>query len=244
MRYEEYSKKIIEEYLKGSQIGIDDYPDFELYVDQASTFMSQKLSAYKKNDKDQAITNTMIRNYTKHKMMPSPSNRKYSREHLILLSMIFYLKRSFQMDEIESLMKPLIENFNSEFDEKIDFATIYQGILDAQKKERSRLHDELKDEIESIKNSLNRSDLSDDDMLEVFMLITSLSMKADAHRHLAERLLDEYFIKPSKEKVKAVKRPKIKFDSKDIVLPKEAPLKKKTKENKVKEKKVPKVEIL
>ena len=221
MRYEEYSKKIIDDYLNGSQIEIEEYPDFDLYVDQASTFMNQKLAAYKRTEKDQVITNTMIRNYTKHKMIPGPLNRKYSKEHLIFLSMIFCLKRNFQMEEIGKLMKPLIENFNSDFDEKIDFLTIYQGIMDTQKKERESLHEKVKQEIESIKNSLNRSDLSDDDMLEVFMLITSLSIKADAQRFIAEKLLDEYFIKPTKEKIKSVKRPKIKFDSKDVVAPKE-----------------------
>jgi DNA-binding transcriptional MerR regulator len=232
MRYEEYSKKIIDDYLNGSQIGIEEYPDFELYVDQASTFMNQKLAAYKRNEKDQVITNTMIKNYTKHKMMPGSTNRKYSKEHLIFLSMIFYLKRNFQMDEIEKVMKPLIENFNSDFDEKIDFLTIYQGILDCQKKERELFQGKIKSEIESIKNSLNRSDLSDDDMLEVFMLITSLSMKADAQRFVAEKLLDEYFVKPTKEKIKSVKRPKLKFDNKDKVAPKEAK-KKKVKETTV-----------
>jgi hypothetical protein len=234
MRYEEYSKKIIEDYLSGSQIEIEEYPDFDLYVDQASTFMNQKLAAYKRNEKDQVITNTMIRNYTKHKMMPGPKARKYSKEHLIFLSMIFYLKRNFQMDEIGKIMKPLIENFNSEFDEKIDFLTIYQGILDSQKKERENLHEKLKIEIESIKNSLNRSDLSDDDMLEVFMLITSLSIKADAQRFIAEKLLDEYFVKPTKEKIKSVKRPKIKFDSKKAAEPKEPKPAKVAKEPKVK----------
>ena len=212
MRYEEYSKKIIEDYLSGSQIDLEDFPDFMLYVDQASTFMNQKLPAYKKNSKDQVITNTMIKNYTKHKMLPGPTGRKYSKDHLVLLSMIFYLKRTFQMDEIEKLMRPLIENFKSDFDEKIDFLTIYQGIIDSQKDQRENLYAGLKIDIENIKNSLNQSDLSDDDMLEVFMLITSLAMKADAQRYLAENLLHEFFVKPTTQKVKAIKRPRIKFE--------------------------------
>ncbi len=223
MRYEEYIKNVVDEFVNGPQTKIDDLPEFELYMDQALTYMNQKLSVFKKDKKDVIMTKTMINNYTKHKLIPAPINKKYSKDHLILLNMIYYLKRSFQMDEIRKLMKPLIDNYNSEFDEKIDFSGIYIGMLEVQKTERENMLKTVRSDIENIKTSLSRVNLSDDDMLEVFMMIMNLVRKADSQRYLAERLLDEYFIKPSTQKFKKVKRPKIKFDNKEKAAPKEKP---------------------
>lgn len=39
------------------------------------------------------------------------------------------------MEEIEKIVKPLIDNYNSAFDEKIDLSALYEGILEVQAKE-------------------------------------------------------------------------------------------------------------
>jgi len=223
MRYEEYIKNVVDEFVNGPQTKIDDFPEFELYMDQALTYMNQKLSVFKKDKKDVVMTKTMVNNYTKHKLLPAPINKKYTKDHLILLNMIYYLKRSFQMDEIRKLMKPLIDNYNSEFDDKIDFSGIYIGMLEIQKAERETMLKTVRGDIENIKTSLGKVNLSDDDMLEVFMMIMNLVRKADSQRYLAEKLLDEYFIKPSTQKFAKVKRPKIKFDNKEKPAHKEKP---------------------
>jgi hypothetical protein len=131
MRYEEFVKNTIEEYVSKGRIKAEDFPDMEIYMDQAETFLNRELGVYKKSEKDKVITKTMIGNYVKHNMLPRPVNKKYSKDHLILLTLIFYLKGTFQMEEIEKIVKPLIDNYNSEFDDKIDLAALYKGILSA-----------------------------------------------------------------------------------------------------------------
>jgi len=171
------------------------------------------LSAYKKDEKDILLTKTMVNNYTKHRMIPGPVNKKYTKSHLILLTMIYHLKKSFQMDDIEKLMKPLIDNYTSDFDEKIDFTSIYKGIADVTEPDRETLLSRVRSDVERIKLNLNRAEIADDDMLEVFMLIMTLAIKSNTQRMLAEKLLNEYFVKPSAQRGKKIKRPKIKFDS-------------------------------
>jgi len=200
MRYEEFAKQTIEDLTSKGIIPVDDFPDLELYIDQAASFMNKELGLYKKNEKDLVITKTMIGNYVKHKMLPRPVNKKYTKNHLILLTLIYYLKGSFQMDEIEKLMKPLIDNYNSEFDDKIDLMSLYEGILVDQSAEYDTMPFKLKKNIANTKHHLNDSGLSDDDMLEIFMLIVNLSIKADAQKYLAQKLLNEYFINPARKK--------------------------------------------
>ena len=169
-------------------------------MDQAETFMNKELGVYKKDEKDKVITKTMIGNYVKHNMLPRPKNKKYSKDHLIFLTLIYYLKGTFQMEDIEKIVKPLIDNYNSEFDEKIDFAGLYQGIISVQEKEREQMAQNTWQMIESCKYHLKETELSDDDMLELFMLIVNLSMKADAEKYLAHKLLQEYILKPKQKK--------------------------------------------
>jgi len=200
MRYEEFVKNTIEEYVSKGKINADDFPEMEIYMDQAETFLNKELSVYKKNEKDKVITKTMIGNYVKHNMMPRPVNKKYSKDHLIMLSLIYYLKGSFQMEEIEKIVRPLIENYNSEFDDKIDLTALYEGILGIQAMEQESLAQSVTNMIEESKNHLRETELSDDDMLELFMLIVNLSMKADAQKFIAHKLLQEYILKPKQKK--------------------------------------------
>lgn len=198
MRYEEFIKKTMEEFEENGAIHASDFPDLELYIDQAALFMNRSLSAYKNEADDQVITKTMIGNYAKHRMLPRPQNKRYTKDHLIMLALIFYLKGNFQMDEIELLVKPLIDNYNSAFDDKIDLTQLYDGILSTQERDKEMRFQQVADDMEQIKTRLNETIQSDDDVLELFMMITSLCMRADAHRYLAKKLLDEYFVNPNK----------------------------------------------
>lgn len=200
MRYEEFVKNTIEEYVSKGKINANDFPEMEIYMDQAETFLNKELGVYKKNEKDKVVTKTMIGNYVKHNMMPRPVNKKYSKDHLIMLSLIYYLKGTFQMEEIEKIVHPLIENYNSEFDDKIDLPALYEGILGIQAKEQESLAQSVTNMIEKSKYHLRETELSDDDMLELFMLIVNLSMKADAQKFLAHKLLQEYILKPKQKK--------------------------------------------
>ena len=200
MRYEEFIRHIIDEYVSRGKIKANDFPDMEIYMDQAETFLNRELNIYRKSEKDKVITKTMIGNYVKHNMLPRPVNKKYSRDHLILLTLIFYMKGTFQMEEIEKIVKPLIDNYNSEFDDKIDLSSLYEGILEVQASEQEALARNVDAMINDIKYRLKETELSDDDMLELFMLIVNLSMKADAQKFLAHKLLQEYIMKPKNKK--------------------------------------------
>lgn len=200
MRYEEFIRHTIDEYVSRGKIKANDFPDMEIYMDQAETFLNRELNIYRKSEKDKVITKTMIGNYVKHSMLPRPINKKYSRDHLILLTLIFYMKGTFQMEEIEKIVKPLIDNYNSEFDDKIDLSSLYEGILEVQASEQEALARNVDAMINDIKYRLKETELSDDDMLELFMLIVNLSMKADAQKFLAHKLLQEYIMKPKHKK--------------------------------------------
>ena len=62
MRYEEFIKHTMDEYVSKGKISANDFPEMEIYMDQAETFLNRELGIYKKNEKEKVITKTMIGN--------------------------------------------------------------------------------------------------------------------------------------------------------------------------------------
>ncbi len=99
-----------------------DFPDLELYMDQVISVLNKMLAPV--CESEVAITSTMINNYVKQKLIPPPQNKKYNRQHLASLFMIFHFKRFMQLSDIARLLERMIsergvegayENFRREF---------------------------------------------------------------------------------------------------------------------------------
>lgn len=104
-------KKQIREMIKLGYIAPDDIPNMDLYMDQLTTFMDKYLEVNKRYEEDKTLTKTMINNYTKNNLLPPPEKKRYSKEHIILLIYIYYLKNVVSINDIQTMMTPLIEEY-------------------------------------------------------------------------------------------------------------------------------------
>ena len=89
-----------------------DIPDIELYLDQVVSFLEKYLSNYVENDNEKetnCITKTMINNYVKHKVINPPINKKYNREHIAYLIVIFILKQVYSINDVKQLIQLAIQ---------------------------------------------------------------------------------------------------------------------------------------
>ena len=77
-------------------------PDLGLYMDQVITFMER---AFSEALPEGEITRSMVNNYVKSGLLPRPVGKKYDREHLALLIMIFLLKQVLSMEDIALLLE-------------------------------------------------------------------------------------------------------------------------------------------
>ena len=60
-------------------IKTEDIPNIDLYMDQVTTFMESNLGSLKRNPEDKVLTKTMINNYAKNDLLPSPEKKRYSK---------------------------------------------------------------------------------------------------------------------------------------------------------------------
>ncbi len=123
-------KKQIRELIKLGYIVPDDIPAIDLYMDQVTTFMDKHLSQNKRKDEDKTLTKTMINNYTKNNVLPPPEKKRYSKEHIILLIYIYYLKNVVSINDIQTILSPLIESHFDNPKAKYSLEDVYSSLYD------------------------------------------------------------------------------------------------------------------
>ncbi len=92
-------------------------PHIDLYIDQLVSLLEQYLSGYIKNDnekEEKIITKTMINNYVKHDIIKPPINKKYNKEHMASLFVVFVLKEVYSINDIKKLIHLAIETSSVE----------------------------------------------------------------------------------------------------------------------------------
>lgn len=100
-----------------------DLPDFDIYSEQLVEIVNKALEAM--FDKDNKLTKSMVNNYVKHKIMPSPIKKRYFRNHIVYCIVITVFKNNLSIAEIDGgilheLKKSSIEESYNYFCDKIE----------------------------------------------------------------------------------------------------------------------------
>ena len=119
-----------------------DLPEIDLYMDQVIALM-EKYLANDNNQDSKLITPSMINNYVKHGIMPPPTKKKYSREHLAYLVIICSLKQVMPISNIKLMIDKKLET--NTIAETLDF---YSELYDFT----------FKTVLDTCENYLNRAD--------------------------------------------------------------------------------------
>lgn len=152
-----------------------DIPDLDLYMDQIITLFENKLSSNKRNDDDKILTKTMVNNYAKDKLLLPIKNKKYSKENILILILIYNLKQSLSIADIKSITNKIFQCENT------NIIKLYEDYV------RISISDEesfIKEVIDKLNN-----DLSDEDYL---IFILSLINKSNMYKKLCEKLIDNF----------------------------------------------------
>ncbi|WP_034446587.1 DUF1836 domain-containing protein [Butyrivibrio sp. AE2032] len=172
-------------------ISLDEMPNIDLYMDQLTSFMNERLKKSTRHpETDKILTKTMINNYAKNDLLPPPVKKKYSKDHLILLLFIYYFKNILSINDIQTLLEPLKERFQTT--EEFNVSSIYKNCFELQ-------GEALEPVIEDITRKYGRSlqtfedeKLSEDEKnrMQLFSFIIQLSYDVYVKKLLIEKILD------------------------------------------------------
>jgi hypothetical protein len=168
-----------------SNLQIDDIPEIDLYMDQVIQLFENKYSGSKRNEEEKVLTKTMINNYAKGKLFFPIKNKKYSKEHIILISLIYQLKGALSISDIKSTLGGVNEKVVKK---EIDLEAFYNSYLDIHTKNLKSFQEEFKQHSEEVSEGIEEMA---DPQLEQILLIASLANISNMYRRAAEKLIDE-----------------------------------------------------
>lgn len=77
-------------------------PNIDLYLDQILTLAADRLAQNQRGDK--LLTKTMINNYSKDGLIKPVKGKKYSREHIVQMLLVYALKQTLSIGEIKQAL--------------------------------------------------------------------------------------------------------------------------------------------
>lgn len=169
----------------------EDIPNIDLYMDQVTTFMDEHMRSSKRYEDDKVLTKTMINNYAKNNLLPPPVKKKYSKEHVLIMIFIYYFKNILSIRDIETLLSPITDKY-FKGDGGLDMTFIYDEVLEL---EKSRINVVTKDIARSLKDAgecFADAPEEDQDYLQLFAFICSLSFDIYVKKLLMQKLIDEF----------------------------------------------------
>lgn len=132
-------KTIIMQALNKSDLKTQDIPELDLYMDQIMTLFENNLSDNKRFKDDKLLTKTMINNYSKAGVIKPVKGKKYTKEQIIGMLIIYNLKNTITIQEIKQLLSSIYE-------QNQDLETIYDQFITI-KNNQSKLLNTFLDQI-------------------------------------------------------------------------------------------------
>lgn len=169
----------------------EDLPNIDLYMDQITTFMEDQLSACKRHEDDKILTKTMINNYAKNNLLPPPDKKKYSKEHVITLLFIYYLKNILSINDIQAILNPLTDKYFGKNNE-LNMLDIYKEIFQMEKIESTKILKDLGKNFLISQETFADFPEEDQEMLHTFSYICLLSFDVYMKKMLIEQMIDSF----------------------------------------------------
>ncbi|WP_244834200.1 DUF1836 domain-containing protein [Clostridium sp. BJN0001] len=181
----------INEAAKNNNLNPSDIPDIDLYMDQVMQLFETKLSDTKRYPDDKVLTKTMINNYAKDHLLMKIKNKKYTKNHLILMSLIYNLKGSLSLNDIKSLLLPIVESL--EDDSAYPLEELYKTYLDLYKLNTDEFKNSSELVCTNIEKLMNKNLDSSDEFYQKFLLILSFVNMSNMYRRASEKMIDNFF---------------------------------------------------
>lgn len=181
--------KYINTQKSSNNINLDDFPEIDLYMDQVIQLFESKLSYTKRNEEDKILTKTMINNYAKGNLLMKIKNKKYTKEHMILIGLIYNLKGALSLTDIKTMFDPIIEAFSK--DEDYPLYDIYEAFLKIYDSNLENLSTSSKDIYSHVQELIANTDGRLGDFEEKFLLVCAYVSMSNLYRRMSEKIIDE-----------------------------------------------------
>ncbi|NYE08155.1 hypothetical protein F4694_004998 [Bacillus niacini] len=183
--------EILEQLGLETNLSLDEIPNIDLYMDQVIQLFENKFVDSKRNDEEKILTKTMINNYAKGKLIFPIKNKKYSKEHLILMSLIYQLKGALSINDIQVTLDGLNKRI---IKEDIEIDSFYNSYLALSQKNVADFNNDINERVKDVNEEVAKMEDRNSAYLEQVLMISSLVHMSNLYRKVAEKLVDEIVV--------------------------------------------------
>lgn len=174
------------DYIKSAEI-----PNIDLYMDQVTTFMDSRLRHLaRKPGEDKVMTKTMINNYAKNDLLPSPVKKKYSKEHVLLLLFIYYFKGFLSISDIQTLLRPITEKYFQN-DSDFNLEALYEKCFSMEREQIEIMKKDVVEKFRKAESVFSDPQNEDEEFLQKFAFICLLSFDVYMKKAIIEKMIDD-----------------------------------------------------
>lgn len=167
----------------GKMIRQEDIPQIDLYMDQVIQLFEQVFGETKRHDEDKIMTKTMINNYAKGGLLFPIHNKRYSKEHIMLIALIYELKGVLSISDIKAALSGMTVQRK-----ELPLGNIYDRYLAIADDNVVRFKADFESEFERVKGHVKAME-ADDDVQQVLMILSCINL-SNLYRRMAENLID------------------------------------------------------
>ncbi|MEH7304781.1 DUF1836 domain-containing protein [Neobacillus drentensis] len=191
--------QIIEQLGLEANLALEEIPQLDLYMDQVIQLFENKFMESKRNEDDKVLTKTMINNYAKGKLIFPIQNKKYSKEHLILMSLIYQLKGALSINDIKTTLAGINQKI---INEEIDLHAFYTSYLHLTRQNVEDFKVDIEERVTDVNEEISGDEKGNSPYLEKVLMISSLVHMSNLYRKVAEKLVDEIIVQKEEKRHK------------------------------------------
>jgi hypothetical protein len=185
-------RTILENIKEISYIKPNEIPNIDLYMDQVTTFMDQHLEKTKRYSEDKLLTKTMINNYSKDGLLSPIKGKKYTKEQILQMLLVYEMKNTLSIGEIKRVLQNLYAL--PEYDAAA-LERIYTHYLALKEDERAAT-------VESIAVFANQKALDLENEEDFLAFLLSLSAMSSYLKNAVQILLESHYPDLNEEKTR------------------------------------------
>ncbi len=173
-------KELIRDAVNDVDLRAKEIPSIDLYVDQITSLTSEKLREGSPRFQDRVLTKTMINNYSKDGLISPIKGKKYSKEQILQMLLVYSMKNTLSIGEIKRVLQNVYQlpECNGEMLEQV-----WSKFLGVKVLERDRAS-------EMLVAFLEQTGLDPADDADFLTLILGLSAMSDYAKNAVQALLE------------------------------------------------------
>ena len=181
-------QQIIEKLGLDVGLTLDEIPQIDLYMDQVIQLFENKFNETKRYEDDKVLTKTMINNYAKGKLIFPIQNKKYSKRHLILMSLIYQLKGALSINDIKVTLQGINQKI---IQEEMELESFYSSYLNLTRQNVEDFKADISERVKDVNEEITEDEKGNSADLEQVLMISSLVHMSNLYRKVAEKLVDD-----------------------------------------------------